>query len=509
MSDLYESSAARHVAHSSAYMYAQSLIMSLFGFIFWFYATKVASTTFVGEISALYLLSSFATTLLTFSIPPVAQRYIPIYEARGNKKASIFVARLLVGAGFIISASVWAFIFFLSAPFSSFFLKNASLSYLIRDFSFAVFFGLLSAFFSGLLVAHQKFKVYALINAAYYAGFYFGALIALNRGMGLSGVIEAWTIANFVFLVVFAVASSKSLQGKSEKVPILGMLKYGLPLYASSLVSYGSSLVDRYAVLFLSTLGVLGVYNIAISSSGVITAFLGAAISVTYPFLSGMFGKKGADSLKSVVRLSVRYLTLAFVPLALGASAISAPVLSLFGSGQYQMGALPLSTVLIFSALTLSGGIYANALLAKGKSHIILLASLASLAANVTLSVLLIRPFGMEGAAIGLSSSSLAYFIALSYYAEREGVFVFDVKATWKAWLSSVVMSVLVLLAELLLKRVIYIPVYIIIGATSWILLMWALKPLNSQDASILEQIIPNRVKKAARIILKIIVSAG
>jgi len=503
--DVYGDGAARHVTHGSALLYAQSLIMSACGFVFWFYATKITSTTFVGEISSLYLLSSLATTLLTFSIPSVAQRYIPLYEAKGKRAESVYVARLLVAAGFAISLAVWGFIYFLAGPLALYFLKGEGMAPIIRSFSFAVFFGLFSAFFSGLLIAHQRFKLYSVVNSVYYVAFYFGALLALSMGLGLPGVIWAWTMANAAFLLTFAFASFKHLLGEAGKAPIREMLRYGVPLYASSIISYGSSLVDRYVVLFLSTLGTLGIYNIAISSSGVVNGFLGAAMSVTYPFLSGMFGKRGDQPLKDAVRLSIRYLTFVFVPLALGASSIAAPVLSFFGSGQYRVGALPLSTVLLFSALTLAGGIYANALLAKGKSHTVLVASSASLAANVALSYAMIRPLGMEGAALGLSSSSVAYFVIVAYYAHKEGVFDYDAAIAMKSWCSSAIMAASVLGVQVLFPSPYFLPVYIIVGAAVWIGVSRLLKPLNAEDARLIQEITPSWLKGTSSLLMKLL----
>ncbi len=490
-SDIYGDAAAKHVAHSSAFVYGQSIIMALSGFIFWYYATKVTSPSFVGEVSSLYLLSSLASTLLTFSVPSVVQRYIPMYEARGEKEASVFVARLLVAAGLVISVAVFAFIYFLAGPLSYYFLKSENQAFILRYFSFSVFFGLLSAFFSGLLVAHQKFRLYSMINSVYFACYYMLALITLWKMRSLTGVIIAWTATNLAFLMAFAALSAPYIMGRARRVEVKPMIRYGIPLYASNIVSYGSSLVDRYVVLFLSTLSSLGIYNIAISSSGVITSLLSAALSVTYPYLSGLFGRNDAERMRLVVRLTVKYMTIAFVPLAIGASVVAYPVLSLFGTGEYAAGALPLATVLILSAISLPAGIYANALLAQGKSHKILVGSAASLAANVGISAVLIGPLGIEGAALGLSSSSVAYFGVMAYYAEKAGVFGFDVTAAWKSWLSSLAMGAIVVGSEMALKSAIFIPAYVLIGAAVWLLIMRELRPLDESDAKLIEQIVP------------------
>ncbi len=222
-----------------------------------------------------------------------------------------------------------------------------------------------------------------------------------------------------------------------------------------------------------------------------ITSLLSAALSVTYPYLSGLFGRNDAERMRLVVRLTVKYMTIAFVPLAIGASVVAYPVLSLFGTGEYAEGTLPLATVLILSAISLPGGIYANALLAQGKSHKILVGSAASLAANVGISAVLIGPLGIEGAALGLSSSSVAYFGVMAYYAEKAGVFGFDVTAAWKSWLSSLAMGAIVVGSEMALKSAIFIPAYVLIGAAVWLLIMRELRPLDESDAKLIEQIVP------------------
>ncbi|MGC8601203.1 MAG: oligosaccharide flippase family protein [Thermoprotei archaeon] len=495
--DIYGETAAKHVAYSSAYVYSQSIVAAVSGFAFWFYATKITSTLFVGEISSLYLLSSLASTLLTFSLPSVMQRYIPIYEARGERGASIFVARLLLASGLVISAAVFAFLYFFSYPLSFYFLKNQAQAYILRYFAISVFFGLLSAFFSGLLVAHQRFKLYSSMNSVYFACYYVLALIALWKTRALLGVIAAWTVTNLTFATAFLFLSLPYVKGKAEKVEVKPMIRYGIPLYASSLVSYGSGLIDRYVVLFLSTLSLLGIYNIAISSSGVVTSLISAALSVTYPYLSGLFGRNDTSRMKLVVRLTIRYMTIAFVPLAVGAGAIAYPVLSLFGSGEYATGTLPLTTVLAFSAATLPAGIYANALLAHGKSNNILVGSLASLAANVGVSAALVGPLGIEGAALGLSSSSLAYFAVMIYYAKKADVLAFDFGAAWKSWSSSAIMGAVVIASEALLKGPIFIPVYVSLGAVTWLMIMKRLAPLNETDARLIENIMPKRGRGA------------
>ncbi|MDP7974678.1 MAG: oligosaccharide flippase family protein [TACK group archaeon] len=492
--DIYGRDGAKHVGMGSAYIYSQSLAMAGLGFLFWFFVTKLVPTSEVGEISSLYLFSSLVSVVLTLAIPMVAQRYVPYYSSRGEEGKSVYVARFTLISGSLVSGAVLALSFLFSAQLSQFFLKSSSYSVLIKFYSGTVFLALLSSFASSLLMARQRFGTYAVTQVAYNALYYLLGLFALWKLGNLYGLVFAWTAANLIACLIYLSLSLPMTRGKAEPASVKEMLSYGGPLYAANLISYGAGLIDRYVVLGLGTLSMLGIYNIAISSSGAVSGFMGAALGVTYPFLSGLYGKSGGRPVRSVVKKANKLLTVAYVPMALGSSALAWPVLSLFGKGEYAQGALPLATVLVFSAATLSGGIFANALLAKGKSHAVMLASLASLVTNLAVSALMLKLIGMEGAALGLSISYVSSFFVLAYSARAQELFELDLRTTGLSWASSGAMAAVMIVLEQFLKGPLFIPLYLLAGIASLVFFDALLKPLSRDDLELIEQMMPRRL---------------
>ena len=232
-------------------------------------------------------------------------------------------------------------------------------------------------------------------------------------GYGALGVILGQTVA----LIITSASTTlmvymkfyKKINNKDDALRLTEnmkvMLKYGLPLSASTIL--GGTLTQIYSFLtaIYCTNTMIGNYQAALNFSVLITFFATPITTVLFPAFSKINPEKNMETLRNVFQLSVKYAAFLVVPVASATIALSKPlVFTLFGE-KYVHAPLFLALTAVGYLYTAFGSLsLGNLLNGQGKTKTTMKLTLITIATGLPLSLILIPKLGI----IGLLITNLA-----------------------------------------------------------------------------------------------------
>lgn len=364
-----EASPSVRVARGTSYLLIRSAVGELMALIYFILAARIFSVAEIGAISALNMVVATFAILGMFAIPSAATKFVSEYVGRNRLDVAKGVYTKVLVFGLLASVSLSVLCFAFSTVVSSIVFGSQGYQLLINILALDVFAALLSSFLIGVLFGLQKFKEVALFGIANNCATYGSALYLLFGGYGLTGLMWAWVIGDFVSLGLVSFVASTSFRTKATPHPLIKLVRYSFPLYLSNLLNFLSIYIDRFIVLFFAGLTSLGVYGMVIMAVGVVLLVSNAIGNTLFPQFSELHGGYGRDSLKQASVRASGYVFLVYVPLAVGLAATAYPVITLFMGLQYGSGWLPLAILSLATALACGGIVVNSVLLSLGATR--------------------------------------------------------------------------------------------------------------------------------------------
>jgi O-antigen/teichoic acid export membrane protein len=141
-----------------------------------------------------------------------------------------------------------------------------------------------------------------------------------------------------------------------------------------------------------------GYYSVASKIALLVLFAMNAAQAIAAPMLSAAFARTQLHEQRKVVRQMNVLAAVAAVPLSVGVMAFAAPLLSLLGEG-YASAAGCLQLLALMQLLNVMTGSVGTILSMSGQQVLLVRLLVSGLAINAILNLILIPPFGAEGAA--------------------------------------------------------------------------------------------------------------
>ena len=339
------------------------------------------------------------------------QRFLAEY--RGREERERISGLLFFSLIYFLTFGLLLFVIFLIFPerIAEFFLKDPAYAYAIKIYSFGIPFLSLSLYLASVLYGFGRFKEVsisdiliptlsrALFLLAFLPNYPSKVFIAVNS-------INLKYIANFLgnFFLSFDILNRNLFVKKSYEIK--EWFKYAFPLW----LKYWLSLLQNSAkpVIVGASLGALsgGIFKAAsLISSGVF--ILEVSISnVLFIEMSREFGKFGILHMSLRIREITYKVVLAMGVFSILSSVFGMLVLKVLGRG-YEGGAIILAIMVLGYYLNSLSGVWQAALQAFGRSDMVLLISSAYTFLDILLAILLVKPFGVAGAALSFPISAL------------------------------------------------------------------------------------------------------
>ncbi|MFH1996316.1 MAG: flippase [Candidatus Omnitrophota bacterium] len=304
------------------------------------------------------------------------------------------------------------------APFIAKSLKDPGLTpYLRMAATFIPIFAA-STVYMGILNGARSFGKQAIVTFIYSGARIATVFLLVSLGYGIYGVLSGYFISAVIGLVI--VRSYCADDGRREDISfnLKPLISFAAPIiFFSTALTVMMSLDIFFVKALLLDAAKTGFYTSA-SVLAKVPYFIFAAFSMTlFPSIArSASDDKNIELTKKYIDQALRYSLLLLIPLACIVSATSRNLVTFVYSTQYAEAAMPLS-ILIFGMSLLSVFIIFTTIInASGKPVISFITILAMLLAACALNLLLIPRYGITGAALATSLSSLLGLFIVAFY---------------------------------------------------------------------------------------------
>ncbi|AWB28169.1 flippase [Halococcoides cellulosivorans] len=335
-------------------------------------------------------------------------RQFPHYEDDPAKAHG--VVRAGFGLGVLSGLSIGAAIFLAAPIIAGRIFDNPSLVPLIRLAAVIVPLATINQIAVSLARGARDARPRAYINQALQPGSRFVLtavflLLGLDAIGAIGGKVGSVLIGTvLVVWMAYRILPSYDVDPEPMYRPVLA---FSIPLILVQGLGFLNTNVDIYMVGYFLESGDLGIYNIGLQLSNMVSAVLMTAGFLLPPMMTRLYDQGQTAETRRVYQLITKWMVVIILPVVI--VLFFAPRLvigTLFGEG-YIPGATALRILLVAKVVGILMGLNTQGLIALGENKIVSYVIACQTAVNVALNVLLIPVIGIEGAAIGMAVSGI------------------------------------------------------------------------------------------------------
>lgn len=488
---------AVRVARGASYLLLQGIVINIMGVFYFVFATRILPTIAdFGRITTVQIFAVLVVSVGSLGLPTAATRFIAKYVASEREGQALLVYQKVLWFGIGLSILSLFSVVLSSQMLSQLFLGSPSFRFLFQLAGLDVFFQLLALFPLGALQGVYRFREVATINIASNIVQFLGAVYLLTIGLGLTGIMIGWIVGDGLGTLLalisashhFPISSKGSLQDGGK------LIRFAVPVYGSTLITFASTYVDRFLVLFFAGTSALGIYSPVLTIVGVLGLVSTGITGALLPQLTDLHSRKGDIGLRNAARVASRYFFILYLPFAIGLAATAGPTITLFAGERYGEGTLPLAILAIGLGLTSASVVIGGSLLAVGSTRIVISASAIGILADISFAptILLLGVTGAALSRVALMTASLGFsWIIL----ERKYPRSVDLAAFYKVVACCFIEGSVVLAVEFVLYDARLLPFYIALGLVGYLASLRILKIVNSGDVALLHRFVPSRLR--------------
>ena len=487
----------------------QYLIMGLFYIAVT--KTNALTPTDLGVLSVLSFLASTFCLFTTLTLPTALAKFASenlgknqLEEAAAIQKTAIRAVVTLSLAGFVTIALFSEIIsqYFWGTPNYAFFIILMTINALLLN---------LSTLYQSSLQALRLFGKMAVVSILSIVFSRTIAVILALMHLSVSGVLIGYIAGSFIAVAAAIAFTRGKISYSTNGAPIKPLLHFSFPLFLSSLtllvLNWGdivilASVTSNYALV--------GIYRIVVSSISVLSVIYVPIMVTILPVLSARYSLKNPEGIGKILRTASRYLFYVMIPSCLGLATIAPTALTFFYGPDYTSGAIPLAILSVSVILLALYSLFTTALTALGKTKQVLKISIASALLTLALLITLVPFFKGVGAALTRLTVQ-AISLTLAIYTLQKYVKVrLDMEALWKSAAASTATAPILMVIEFTISRKIptiqVLTIEILAASSTYLLALYILKALNSQDFELLRQAFPKALSKYINILEGLIV---
>ena len=200
------------------------------------------------------------------------------------------------------------------------------------------------------------------------------------------------------------------------------LMRYSLPLLLSSVLLYLNGRTEIIVLGIFNQADDTGIYNAALRLAGLSLIVLSAFNAIFAPVIADLHHRARMIQLNTLFKLVTRWIIIVAMPVFLIQMLYPHQLIGLFGK-DFASGAQALRILSIGALINFSTGSVGIMLLMSGHSSLVLINSILTLAVTLALDFVLIRQFGVTGAAVaGMLSAGLINLINLGEVRQLLGI---------------------------------------------------------------------------------------
>jgi O-antigen/teichoic acid export membrane protein len=473
-------STVKRITKNTFYLIISDLINKILGLVFIFYVARFLGDTNFGKYSFALAFTLFIYTLTDIGL----SNYMVRELARNIEKINCFIDNILSIKIILSLLSALLIVFLMQLLDYSEEMKHIiyifSIFWIVSSFSYT----LKSIFRSYEIMEYEALTsiIERLISFSY-------GIYLLFSGYGLIEISEAILFASIMSLLIglYTVCIKYHVPRFSVNIKIWKQIlsnSVHFGLVSIFIVIYFK--IDVIMLSFMKGNEVVGWYNasyILIDSLMFISSFY--LISI-YPVLSRYF-IESKESMNLAYIESFRYLFVISLPIAIGTTLLSEEIILLIYGSEF-VNSINVLKILIWSLILVSlNSLLGTVLRSANQQKINSLISLAAVALNIGMNLLLIPKYSLDGAAFATLLTEFFVFIAYYRFTSKFVIPIQFTKMSFKPLVSGIIMGIIIIY----LKNM-AIPLFltIVIGAISYLIVLHLTKEISSKDKSLLKNII-------------------
>jgi O-antigen/teichoic acid export membrane protein len=309
-----------------------------------------------------------------------------------------FVAAAVLGSlGFVTAG------FLVGVVFAD---QDPTLRTLAQVFMLFIYLQVLMDSVMGVLVGALDFTFYNLTRVLA-PSLYVLALTGISLTMGLD-VERALTASVLAHMVTLGLTLRRAFQrvgiGRPSMAILRSHLSYGLKLQGGQLAGLASYRLDILVMPLVLSTRAVGLYSVAVSVSSMVLSLMGSLSAVVFPVAA----RAGSAAAPLMITRALRS-TLALALVAAAGLFVGAPFLirMIYGP-EFEDGVMALRLLLIGYVFASGASIIVAGLKALNRPVAASIGQLAAIPVTIGGLWLVLRPYGIEGAAV---VSTVAFFI--------------------------------------------------------------------------------------------------
>ena len=280
------------------------------------------------------------------------------------------------------------------------------------------------------------------------------------------------------------------------------VIRFADPLGIAAAITSVASIVDIVVVGGYLEPVTLAVYNATVAISSLLSALFVVPLSTTL-FAEIAYSFQKAEQVARGVSLAFRFSAFTVLPASFLSAAMATQLIVLFSrGGQYMVGVPSLQLITLFYLLLVIETIVLYVLQGVGKTKDVLVIGAFTAIIGITLSVVLVPRFGLEGAAVS-RVVVMAIGCAMSMYFIRDYLKGFrDFEFFAKALVASASPAIVVYaLSVFVSSRLFTLLPYSVAAIAIFLLSERVLGLLSAEDKSFLEGAMPAQLRWIGRLL--------
>ncbi|MCY3907980.1 MAG: oligosaccharide flippase family protein [Anaerolineaceae bacterium] len=319
-------------------------------------------------------------------------------------------------------------------------------------------------------------------------------LFALLAGAGVVGLAAVSIVTNLLTLVLLTLGARPLLRGMASGRPELPLMRRmtgaSWPLLANHFLATIFFQVDVLIIEAIHGARMLGLYSVAykwVAALNIIPAFFTQAL---LPVMSRQ-AQEDRETLKRTCVLGIKLLLILALPLAALFTALAWALTSLLGGAQYLPDGAIATQLMIWSIpVGWVNSFLQYALIALDLQRRITRAFLLAVGFNVVANLLLVPTYGYQAAALTTIASEVILLLPFVGLLQRAlGPLPWG-DILWRPALATALL--LLVLAGLWPLSA---ALALLLGGALYALLLWRLRPLSSAERSLLQPLLPQRLR--------------
>ena len=419
----------RRIAKGAGITILGMFVSRLFGYAIRMVMARSLTTQGFGQIGIVQSLITIVTVVGLLGLPTALTRQIAFYRARSDDANVTQTIRSGLWISLPTAILLVLILFSATGWFSTNVFHDITLVPVSVLFTFVIPFLALEQLMGAILLGFQKIRTYTLIHDIFRFSLTLILLIIfliLYRPIPAHAAL-AYLISYIIIGVIYLLSCKNYLHGVFHPPNLFNtttkkLLTFSWPLVLSSLLWVLLPRTDIIMLGFFKNTRIVGLYNAAVPLGELVPIFSRAFIPIFIPLFTELISQNRWTEIRDFYKIITRWVIIATMPLFFIIMLSPQHFLNILFGSKYLEAARSLQILTLGYFLPLLLGPTSSYLTTMGKTKTVMVNTVIVYMLNISLNLLFIPRFGLNGAAAATATSFIIYrlitLVEIYYYSK-------------------------------------------------------------------------------------------